>query len=105
MAKYQDAEYVAQSKARIENMFNEADANGDGLHTLDEYINFTNAQVEMARELGTFVDERPGRQEWYTELYAITNEVTPDVDGVSISDWRAVIYYWMGQYGRLSQPA
>ena len=46
--------------------------------------------------MGHFVDERPNRPEWFTELYAIVNDITPGVDGVTISDWRAITYYMVG---------
>ena len=46
--------------------------------------------------MGHFVDEREGRAEWFAELYEIVNAVTPGVDGVTISDWRAITYYWVG---------
>ena len=62
--------------------------------------------VERQRAEGGFTDDRPGREEWYAEIYAITNDVTPGVDGVTVSDWRAVIYYWMGKAATLmAQPA
>ena len=99
-----DPSHLQNQKEEVNKLFSDHDVNQDGLHDVNEYIAFSAAMVERQRVQGGFVDEREGRNEWYAEIYAITNDVTPGVDGITVSDWRAVIYYWMGKAATLMAP-
>ena len=100
-----DPAKLQQSKDEVNKLWSDCDTNQDGLHNAEEHVAFSQAMVERQRATGGFVDDRPGRDEWYAQIWAIINDVTPGVDGITVSDWRAVIYYWMGKHHAAASQA
>ena len=93
MAKYEaEPDFGAAEMARWQEAFVAADANGDGVHDINEFKAFTRSNNEKEKAIGHFVDER---EEPMDKMFAIANKYNPNNEGVSFEDMSAVINAFM----------
>ena len=94
----QDEEYKNQRMGEYAKMFADADANGDGVLDLAEFQAFSRAGVAKGRSEGHFVDDS---EEKMARSYAIANQITPGVDGVSMADMGASMPIYHTKFNEL----
>ena len=81
----QDYWLANKMKAEMFEKFNLADANNDELLDQSEYLDFIAALNADRKARGFFVDER---QEFILRSYQWLNKFSPEVEGVSIRDYK-----------------
>ena len=95
MAKVKDplnCEFRDNHTAKLKAAWDAADANQDGLLSLDEFRVWGEGQKRLRREDGFYVDA-DSRVE---ETYAMLNAITEGTDGITLDDF----YLLMGPYSQ-----
>ena len=90
-----DPEFQAAGKARMDADFATADANGDGLLTLEEYRTWAASLRAAAEADGVFHDPRPETIEAH---FALCDQVNPATQGFSMDDFKAMTGVCMKKY-------
>ena len=84
--------------ARAVEIYNQADANGDGVLDTAEFEVYQQLNNEEAAREGQWSDDRPGRA---AQSYAIINQVNPDREGCSLQEVFAMFGPYMAKWTEL----
>ena len=98
MTQMADEEFKNQRMAEYAKMFGDADANGDGVLDEAEYRVFCAAGVAKGRSEGHFVDDS---EEKFARSYALANQITAGVDGISMADLGATMPIYHAKFAEL----